>query len=268
MLRRRQSIHAAACLAGMACLLFGTACHRTDTAPASTNEAEVRILMYHHIGQAHTNRWWVPTADFIAQLDFLREQGYESILPADIVEHNAGLRSLPKRAVLLTFDDGGADLLSEAEPILRARGFTGVVYLITGLVAAEGEARGEYEGVPCLTWAEVNNLIDAGVLFPGGHTRNSPDLRRTRDLAAEIQGCRDDIRRHTGRDADSFCYPFGRYTSNAVAAVAAAGFTTALTCEPAVARLGPTVSLMELPRIHVVGGETLNDFARKLQPEP
>lgn len=255
-------------LAVVVCLLLGVACQRSNEKRLQPAEGKVRILMYHHIGQACTNRWWVPTADFAAQLAFLREQGYKSVLPADLVEHQAGRRQLPKQAVLLTFDDGGADLLTEAEPLLREHGFTGVVYLITSLVAAEGEERGEYEGVPCLTWPEVNELAKGGVLVPGGHTRTSPDLRRTRKLTDEITGCREDIRRNTGYEPDSFCYPFGRYTSNAVAAVAAAGFTTALTCEPAVARINQDISLLELPRLHVVGGESLDIFANKLTSIP
>lgn len=244
------------------CVLFIDACRpfgANSTAPAT-----VRILMYHHIGDFITNRWWVPAADFEEQLEFLREQGYASVLPADIAAYRAGLRKIPKRAVLLSFDDGGKDLLDTAAPLLNKYGFTGVVYLITGFVAKEDEPRGVYEGAPCLMWKEVRALAESGIMAFGGHTRTSPDLRRFRNRDFEIAGCRKDILENTGIAVDSFCYPFGRYDTGTIAAVAAAGFTMALTCEQDVAMLGPDIRLLELPRIHVVGGECLEDFKRRL----
>lgn len=250
--------------AGCACL---AALWFRQCAGARADSVEGRpapILMYHHVGDALTNRWWVPAAEFEAHLRHLRDNGYESVLPSDLKAAAEGRGALPARPVVLTFDDGGLDLLTFAEPIMARHGFTGVIYLISGRVGSGAAGRMEYEGQPCLTWPEARAMRERGNFRFGGHTRNSPDLRRAPDLDSEIQGCRDDLARELGAAPDSFSYPFGRYRSNVVEAVGRAGFETAVTCEPKVFRIHANAAWLELPRVNVVGGAGLEAFERAL----
>ncbi len=222
---------------------------------ATRIERHVPILMYHKIGDGEDSVWWVTTADFESQLRDLKEQGYRSILPADLVAHRRWGKWLPRKPVIITFDDGYLNCMENAEPLLRKYGFRGVCYLITGQISETPETRRTYEGASILSWPEVRAMHERGTVAFGGHTRNHANLRGMEDPYPEARACYDDLRNIGGFEPAGFCYPFGQYHEERTPpAVERAGFTTAVTCDDGVAITGTGLKLMLLPRVSVIGG--------------
>ena len=217
-------------------------------------ERQIAILMYHRIGDEGNSVWWVHVADFEILLRFLKEQGYESILPADLVAHQRWGKPLPRKPIILTFDDGYLNSLQNAEPIMKRYGFRGVVYLITDRVADGPETRKNWEGTPVLTWPEVREMHRRGILTFGGHTRTHTNVRALEDSYPEIRGCYKDIRKKGGFEPAGFCYPGGEYSQKTISLVKKAGFTTAVTCHAAFITTTRPISFFELPRASVYGG--------------
>lgn len=215
---------------------------------------QVPILMYHKVGDAVDTPWWVTTREFETQLQGLREQGYQSVLPSDLDAHRRWGKPLPAKPVLLSFDDGYLTMLETAEPLLKKYGFQGVCYLITGKVSDTPETRQEWEGTKLLSWPEVRAMQQRGTVVFGGHTRTHPNLRAMPDPGDEIKGCYQDLVKKGGFTPEGFCYPFGQYRAETPALVAKAGFTTATTCDDGVAGVRSGVSLLSLPRVTVMGG--------------
>ena len=148
----------------------------------------VPILMYHKIGAVTDNAWWVPTGVFERQLRALRDQGYSTILPADLVNHRKFGKRLPPKPVMITFDDGYRDSLGIVEPLLKKYGFRAVVYLITDTVAETPEARRQYEGMDVLTWPEIKAMQKRGTFVFGGHSHRHQNLAVVDDPYPNI-GC-------------------------------------------------------------------------------
>jgi len=229
---------------------------------AERNRARpVPILMYHKLGVADS-KWSVAPDDFEAHLAFLREAGYCSILPRDLAANRRWGKPLPRRPVILTFDDGYLSAMTIAEPLLRKYGFRAVCYLITSLVAERPEERRQYEQADVLTWPEVKQMLERGTVVFGGHTRHHVNLAASSNPYPEIRACLNDIRDATGFRPDAFCYPFGQFRDATVPAVERAHFTTAVTCEDIVDRTGPDLDLYRLPRVSVMGGR--HRFAAEL----
>jgi len=220
--------------------------HRTHAVP---------IMMYHKIGAVFNNAWWVPTEEFERQLRALRNQGYSTVLPADIINHRKAGQRLPPKSVMITFDDGYRDSLVIAEPLLKKYGFRAVVYLITEAVAETPEARRKYEGMDILTWPEIKAMQKRGTLVFGGHGHRHPNLAVTPDPYADIRECYLQLRRQGIRPPLSFCYPHGEYNERIIAEVKRAGFRSAMACEDRVALTGTDMNLLALPRVSVMGGE-------------
>jgi len=216
---------------------------------------EIPILMYHRIGDEGNSVWWVHVADFENHLRFLKEQGYESILPADLVAHRRWGKPLPRKPIILTFDDGYQNSLQNAEPLLKRYGFRGVVYLITSKVADRAEDRKSMEGTPTLTWPEVRAMYRRGTLTFGGHGQTHANLRASTDPYPELRGCYKDIRKKGGFTPAGFCYPNGEYRRQTLPRVKKAGFTTAVTCHAAFIHTDQPISYFELPRASVYGGQ-------------
>ena len=218
----------------------------------------VPILMYHKIGDVANNAWWVPTGVFERQMRALRNQGYSSVLPDDIVDHHKAGKQLPPKPVMITFDDGYRNSLALAEPLLKKYGFRAIAYLITDAVAETPETRRQYEGVDVLIWPEIKAMQKRGTFVFGGHSHRHQNLAAAGDPYPDIRECYLVLRRHGIRRPFSFCYPYGQYNARTIAAVKRAGFRSAMVCEDRVALTGKDMNLLALPRVSVMGGK--HDF--------
>ncbi|MCG2679529.1 MAG: polysaccharide deacetylase family protein [Kiritimatiellae bacterium] len=227
----------------------------------------VPILMYHHIGPAESSAWCVPPDVFERQMKFLHDQGYTSILPDELAAHQRWGSPLPRRPVIITFDDGYLDSMTMAEPILRKYGLRGMVYLITCCVGEAPDQRGQFEDADCLTWSEVRAIRQRGTLAFGGHSHSHQNLAVAGDPLSLIWECYQQISRNGGFAPDAFCYPHGEYNARAMDAVRRTGFSTAMVCEDTVARTGPGVNLLALPRISVMGGRHRFGITRERDKE-
>jgi peptidoglycan/xylan/chitin deacetylase (PgdA/CDA1 family) len=121
------------------------------------------IIGYHGVSIEDEHRWnpslYISTDMFTSRLDAIRRGGYV-VLPLDdaLVQLKRG--TLPKKSVVLTFDDGYYNFYSRAFPELRARQMPSTVYLTT-------------------YYSEFNrpiyNLAIAYVLWKAGARRWRPD---------------------------------------------------------------------------------------------
>ena len=125
------------------------------------------MLMYHSVSSRDDTRrhaYFVTNTRpevFEDHLRWLRDEGFRTASMADALGFVAGTAPAA-RSVVLTFDDGFADIADTVAPLLARYGFTACVFLPTGYI---GEARGTFLGRPSLTWAEVRDLRAAGIEF-------------------------------------------------------------------------------------------------------
>ena len=112
----------------------------------------------------------------------------------------------PDDPVVVTFDDGTADLADVATPILVRHGVPATVYLATRYVD-EGIAFPD-DGTP-LSWAAVRDMASTGLVTFGSHTHGHLLLDRLppAEAAAELDRSRELIEREVGVPAHHFAYP-------------------------------------------------------------
>jgi peptidoglycan/xylan/chitin deacetylase (PgdA/CDA1 family) len=229
-------------------------------APASNGRQRalraVPILMYHVIDAAAPGspfpELYVPPAVFAAQMAWLAHHGYTAVTLDAVYRSWRDGAALPRRPIVLSFDDGYAGDFTHARPTLRARHWPGVLNL---------EVRKEtYPGG--LSPRRIRALIAAGWEVDA-HTMTHPDLTRVSDtqLRYEVAGSRASIRRRFHVPVDFFCYPAGRYDARVIAAAQAAGFLAATTTNYGLA--APT-DFFTLDRIRVNGSDGVSGLAAKL----
>ena len=94
---------------------------------------QVTILMYHHLvpDGGETNSLTVTEGKFRRDMEYLREHGYQTLLPDELNEILRGTQKCPKKAVVISFDDGYQSNYSIAYPVLKENGLRAVIALIT-----------------------------------------------------------------------------------------------------------------------------------------
>jgi peptidoglycan/xylan/chitin deacetylase (PgdA/CDA1 family) len=179
------------------------------------------VLLYHHVGPLRPGTvpgLTVSPERFEHHVRWLARRGYTGICPSDWVRWRREGKGLPERPVLLTFDDGYADLVEYALPVLRRYGFGGAVYVVTGQMGgtnAWDKACGS--GTQRLmSAAQIRYWASQGIEF-GAHSRTHADLTTlsAKELAEEVIGSRDELADLLGSRVASFAYPYGSYNQAA-----------------------------------------------------
>jgi peptidoglycan/xylan/chitin deacetylase (PgdA/CDA1 family) len=232
--------------------------------PSGRATVAVPILMYHYIrvppNPAEDRMGWglsTSPDDFRQQMSYLDVQGFHPVTLSDLRAYLNGTRLLPDRPVVLTFDDGYTDVYTQAFPILKQHHFKAVAYIVSGFVGRSGQN----------VMPDQVREMDAYGIEIGAHTRNHVDLAKASagDLWYEVKGSKDALEALVGHPVLDFCYPSGKYNSNVIQAVQAAGFESATTTEPGVVHT--LADRFAWSRVRVSGSESLSDFAAALQPD-
>jgi GT2 family glycosyltransferase/peptidoglycan/xylan/chitin deacetylase (PgdA/CDA1 family) len=226
----------------------------------------VPVLMYHAFGERDEgDRYVISRRAFARQLRLLKALRYRPIGFAELARMLAAGEAPPPRSVVITIDDGYADNLEIAKPLLRKRRFPATVFLVSRGIGGVNDwtHEGAVSGRRLLTETEVKELEGDGIEI-GAHTRTHPSLTATKadDLDAEVGGSRKDLEALLNSPVPTFAYPFGQFDPPSVAATDRANFTAACTVESRLARLGDDP--LEIPRLEIKGEDSLPTFLRKL----
>jgi peptidoglycan/xylan/chitin deacetylase (PgdA/CDA1 family) len=189
--------------------------------------------MYHKIDRlppgARYPRNYVFPEQFAAQLAALRRWGYETISFGDWLAYRRGERVLPRRPIILTFDDGYRSTYEMAWPLLQRYGYTATVFLVSDLIGKTNAWDGDEMQEPLLAPAEIAELRAGGVEF-GSHTKtHAPLTTVSRERAVEeLRGSRAALERLLGEPVRVLCYPFGKQNRATRALAREAGYEAAV----------------------------------------
>ncbi|HEU5197156.1 MAG TPA: polysaccharide deacetylase family protein [Methylomirabilota bacterium] len=221
----------------------------------------VPVLTYHDIGPQTRGRLVIGTKSFADQMRYLKDNHYRVITLAELFEFLQLKRQLPRRAVVLTFDDGYRSFLTHAYPVLKELGFTATLFVYTDYVGT---------GRNALDWSDLSRLAAEGFQVEG-HTRSHGDLRRQpgeseadhgRRLRAELDSSQRLFQQRLGRPARFLAYPYGAADDAVLAYTRDAGFQGGLT----VFREGNAsfVPMYRIRRSQIYAEMTLDDFVKNL----
>jgi peptidoglycan/xylan/chitin deacetylase (PgdA/CDA1 family) len=191
---------------------------------------DVPILEYHRIGpepagSALTDSLTVGIADFAAQMEWLRTEGYHAVTPAQLYNALAFGARLPPRPVMLTFDDGYRDVLWNAAPLLHRLDLRATAFVITRRIDGPDSS--------FLTWPELRRLEALG-FDVASHTVDHPFLTTLTptQLTYELDVSRAVLEHRLGRPVLWLAYPHGAFDPEVVAAARRAGYLMAVTEVP------------------------------------
>ncbi len=210
-------------------------------------EIFIPVIMYHSLLKDTSRQGdYVLDPDvFIADMEYLKQNGYTTIFTSDILNFIDNDTQLPDKPVLVTFDDGYYNVMYYAYPYLKENNMKAVMSVVgnyTGKAADEDEHNPQYSN---LTWDEITELAESGVFEIGNHTYDMHSLdgrKGSKKLSSEsyedyrkvlfddvgsLQGLLQD---KVGITPDVFAYPFGFISDDSVSILSDIGFKVLFTC--------------------------------------
>jgi len=221
----------------------------------------VPILCYHNLAPQSKGRLVLGVKSFEEQMHYLKSQGYRVVSLKEFLEFTWLKKQLPRKSLVLTFDDGYRAFIQYAYPILKELGFTATLFVYSDYIGA---------GVTALSWADLKKLAAEGFDIEA-HSKSHGNMRRAatesadeyaKRLAAELNVPKDLFSKNLGYLPQSLAYPYGSQDDVVVQRTKERGYVAAFT----VRRQG-NPSFVEPLRIHrsqIYSEMSLDDFIKNL----
>jgi peptidoglycan/xylan/chitin deacetylase (PgdA/CDA1 family) len=219
------------------------------------------LLTYHRIGGGTPDELDLTVGQLTDQLDVLLDEGPAVRSLDDALDRlDAGD---PRPSVVLTFDDGFADLYTDAWPLLRQRGLPFTVYVAAGLVGGQLRWEGssaDSQGATALTWDQLAEMHATGLCTVGNHTWDHAGPESVDET--QLDRCSDEIERQIGSRPAHFAWTWGVPAPSLDAAVRAR-FRSVAT--GVVGRNGCSQDRWGLRRVPVRRSDPITFFRAKLR---
>jgi len=185
------------------------------------------VIMYHDIinNSNRNDLYTITTWAFEEDIKWLHNNGYTTVSIDEIIDYVENGTKLPDKPIVLTFDDGHYNNITNAEPILGKYGMKGVMF-VTGEFCDKSVAEGaKNPAYSYVFWDEQRRMADSGIWDIESHTyylhRNmngfngvakrgdeNEDQYRAR-LRNDFESITEKIYESSGVRPQAFAYPFG-----------------------------------------------------------
>lgn len=216
------------------------------------------ILMYHSVDDKKLDRLSgirVNIKTFEKQIAYLAKRHYHSFTLSEMIEQK---ETLPPKSVVITFDDGYKDNVTNALHILQKYNFKATLFLVIQRENNDWAIHRKVKNANIVNTIEklsdddVRELLASGLIEIGAHTvwhKNFETLSRE-EKEEEIMQSKVLIEKNFNIDCKTFSYPFGMMAKNDHLLVEKAGFIGAVTTERRRVNF-TTDNLFLLPRVAI-----------------
>lgn len=218
-----------------------------DSSVSTTPNAA--ILLYHHVSSSTPASTSISPETFKSHMEYL-DAHHTVVSLQDVVsaiQHNT---TLPENAVAITFDDGYANILDNAHPILADLGFPYTVFINPDEIGV---------GPKQLTWEQVIAMHNDGVVF-ANHTLDHLHMLNGEQAMGErawlekvwqnVESAEKKIEDKLDISLKYLAYPFGEYNTALANKLKAEGYIGFGQHSGAV---GPSSDMQALPRFPAAG---------------
>jgi peptidoglycan/xylan/chitin deacetylase (PgdA/CDA1 family) len=225
---------------------------------------ELPVLMYHRVVEKDLPfskyNIYVTRENLEKQFQFLQARGFETITFGDLMT-----RRIPRKPILLTFDDGYEDNYHHLFPLLKRYNVKAVIYILGNRNhktnywdAPQGEPK-----AALLKDKQIREMARTGLVEFGSHGMNHVKLTdlKSVEIQNEVTGSRKVLEKLLGKPIVSFAYPYGEANGEVKHAVREAGYTFGVSVQKGPTRFAE--DLMEIRRVHMFPHTSLFDFWKK-----
>lgn len=252
------------------------------------------VLAYHDVEDDAADQRYlsVRTSALNEQISWLLHNGYHVISVQDILDAHDGKKTLPPKAVLLSFDDGYSSFYTRVWPLLQAWNVPALWAPVGSWVDTPENQKVNFGGLMTprdrfATWDMVRELSRSPLIEIGSHTwashygipanpqgsrepaianrfydkatgRYETDRQFNQRIGDDVRKVTDKITQVTGKAPRAWVWPYGAANGTSLAIARQQGYQLAFTLEDG---LGNVQELGNIPRLLIAGNPSLKAFA-------
>lgn len=231
-------------------LLLVPLCFQADeTKTQETNGVKLPVIMYHLIlkNPGVKNKFIISEQTFEQDLKYLSQKGYTTILIKDLIEYTQNQKELPKKPILLTFDDGAYNNYLYAFPLAKKYNAKFVFSPIIKETEKYSNITDENPVYAHVSWEKISEMANSNLVEIQNHTYNMHESKKPRigctqkhnesfekyksNLTQDIEKAQQEIKKNIGFEPTGFFYPFGAYSKCSEQIIKSMGFKATFDCE-------------------------------------
>lgn len=252
------------------------------------------VLAYHDVEDDAADQRYlsVRTSALNEQISWLLHNGYHVISVQDILDAHDGKKTLPPKAVLLSFDDGYSSFYTRVWPLLQAWNVPALWAPVGSWVDTPENQKVNFGGLMTprdrfATWDMVRELSRSPLIEIGSHTwashygipanpqgsrepaianrfydkatgRYETDRQFNQRIGDDVRKVTEKITQVTGKAPRAWVWPYGAANGTSLAIARQQGYQLAFTLEDG---LGNVQELGNIPRLLIAGNPSLKAFA-------
>ena len=176
----------------------------------------IPVLNYHQINPFDVNALTVPSEDFAAQMQYLHDNGYNTISPDELHAYLVSGTPLPDKPILITFDDGYRDNYTYAYPVLKQYDMKAAIFLVSDYM----DRFDKY-----LTWQQVYEMSENNI-YMGSHTLSHYELPplSVAEIEQQVAGGKLAVEWKTFKFCEFIAYPCGYYNDQVLSEIKKTGY--------------------------------------------
>lgn len=228
------------------------------TALFSSKPVSIPILLYHDIDATGQGGSTIAADVFLDHLDAIKAAGYQTISFQEMIDFVSIGAALPKKPIVITFDDGYLSNYEIAWPAFLERDMVGTIFVIGCSVGKTTYKDTDVPIIPHFSYEQAQEMIRSGAMSIQSHTYDMHQYRpleadggregvlpRTKEtlenyrmaLHQDFSAAFSQINDNTGNPVSVLAYPFGLYTEDSEQISAQLGVQASLTTKMEAAQL-------------------------------
>lgn len=219
------------------------------------NNESIPVLMYHSIpDKSSGNIMEVSKSQFQEEMKYLKEHGYNTLSADEFYDFIVKDKPVPKKSLLITFDDGYENQYVNAYPILKKYKFHAIMFIITNYLD---------KGTLYMQSSQLKTMSENGIAIES-HTVNHDKLD-TISYEAQLKTLKDSkdtIEKVCNKAVRFIAYPYGYFNKDTIKADEKTGYIMAFTTSGKWASTSKGVYAIN--RIYIFPQYDLNNFKDRI----
>ena len=205
------------------------------------------ILMYHsvQVDEMRAGQYVIPMALLESDLRLLKERGYTAVTVSDLVAYVQNGTPLPEKPVMLTFDDGHYNVITNALPLLQQYEMKAVIAVVGAYIERSEQEHDLNPRYAYMDWEAVQQAQQSGWLEVQSHSydlhasgkrqganrmRGESDADYRAVLEADLLKMQGLFETYLGHAPTAFLYPLGAHCDLSEQILQEKGFLATFSC--------------------------------------